>query len=432
MATSDELTPALTESTFRKLAMATWAERVKTGDGAEMPDLPAIDDLATAMNAGDLDDALPEFIDRVAMVMEAFPRRAHDLPGSFLNFVRNSMALSLSGELRRNFNFEDSHQMWLEAREFDDKIKHPLAPLIEAWFRRKPNAPPRTYSAGFFPSRLAGHERKRQAFGLPARLEHREGEQVVLPGFGSKRRMPALPEEFLRLGQLTRGGGRGAKLPLRATLAGVEFAPPLSRNNFYTMPVREFLNRIYPNGYPRGGRWRSELARVAEAQAAARVPYIDSDTGESGSTIPVLIWRIPNTIDGRLRIAVDLPPKSDKGAPITDNLYAYGAKDSRAFYAMLQLSVDWWQPGRTRVPIRKKLGLWAQLTDTQKDAHIERYEPYNREQIIELTAPLTTQRNERLGYQRGILTLKTLNDAGEIVLLPDGKDVWRILPPSAP
>ena len=63
-------------------------------------------------------------------------------------------------------------------------MKHPIAPLIKAWFERKPDAIPREYSAGFIPSRVAVHKRKRQAFGLPARIEHREAEQIVLPGFG--------------------------------------------------------------------------------------------------------------------------------------------------------------------------------------------------------------------------------------------------------
>ena len=319
------------------------------------------------------------------------------------------------------------HVTW-QTEYFSRGVKHPMAPLICAWFERKPDSTPREYGSGFFPSRLAAHERKRTAFGLPARIQRREGEEIALPDFGSDRRMPALPEELLALGKV-RGGGRGAQLPIRATLAGIEFAPPHSRNSFYTMPVRDFLRRLYPSGYPRGRRWYLELARVAEVQAAARVPYRDPDTGQTGTTIPVMIMRIPDSLDGDLRIAVDLPPKSEQGAPITDNLYAYGANNSRAFYALLQLAVDWWQPGKTRIPVSKRRGIWTQLTDSGKKAHIERYEPYDRNQIVELTAPLTTHKTKRNAYLRGMETLNNLNDAGELVLLPDGNDIWRIMPP---
>ena len=142
-----------------------------------------------------------------------------------------------------------------------------------------------------------------------------------------------------------------------------------------------------------------------------------------------MIMRIPDSLDGDLRIAVDLPPKSEQGAPITDNLYAYGANNSRAFYALLQLAVDWWQPGKTRVPVNKRRGIWTQLTDSGKKAHIERYEPYDRNQIVELTAPLTKHKTKRNAYLRGMETLNNLNDAGELVLLPDGNDIWRIMPP---
>ena len=322
---------------------------------------------------------------------------------------------------------DESHELWETLRRYDDKLLHPIAPFIQAWFERKPKTTPRQYGAGFIPSRIAANERKTRAFGLPARMERTEAEHIVLPGFSSDRRMPALPEELLALGKVRRGG-RGAQLPIRATLAGIEFAPPHSRNAFYTMPVRDFLNRVYPNGYPRGGRWQADLARVAEVQATARIPYLDPETREAGSTIPVLLWRIPQSLDGELRIAVDLPPKSDKGAPITDNLYTYGASDSRAFYALLQLAIDWWQPGKTRVPVSKRRGIWTQLTDIQKKAHIERYEPYGRDQIIELTAPLTTYKTKRNAYLRGIETLQKLHSAGEIVLLADGNRMWRILP----
>ena len=400
----------------------------KLDDSLPQPSLSDI--LHAAIEGPDwMQEALEDSLDRLWQMGEEGEDGIYRVSGAAASAgFALARKLHMSSDRHLRHWFEEIHVTWV-ADYRDRGVKHPIAPLIKAWFERKPDAIPREYSAGFIPSRVAVHKRKRQAFGLPARIEHREAEQIVLPGFGSNRRMPALPEELLRLGNLTRGGGRGAKLPLRATLAGIEFAPPNSRNAYYTMPVRDFLNRIYPNGYPRGGRWHSELARVAEAQAAARVPYIDPDTGQSGSTIPVLLWRIPNTLDGHLRIAVDLPPKSDKGAPITDSLYIYGASDSRAFYSLLQLAVDWWQPGKTRVPVNKRRGVWTQLTDIEKRAHIERYDPYDRKDIIGLTAPLTTINEKRKAYQRGIETLGSLNTAGEIVLLPDGDGVWRILPP---
>lgn len=330
-----------------------------------------------------------------------------------------------------------AHNAWLKRRASGKVLKHPVVPIVASWFeeqvRRKPPGRPRDYGAGFLPSRMAAHERD-QKFGLPSRIDEKDvGGTKVLPEFGSERRMPSLPEEFLRLGQVTRGGGHGAHLAIRATLAGIEYAPPDRESGlFYAIPVREFLGRIYPTEFPRGRRWYEALARVAEIQAAARVPYIEPNTGVSGTTIPILLYRIPHSLDGDLSIAVDLPPSSDYGPPITDSLFYYGARNPRAFYALLQLAVDWWQPGRTRVPVSKRPGVWMQLTDSEKSAHVGRYAPYDRKQIVYLTAPLTTQRSQRLAYQRALETLNALHEAGVIVLLPDGRDTFRILPPPPP
>ena len=440
------------EKLFAQLVEAVWKQ---VGNDVEAYKLPTKKAISDGISSGHLDFAFAEHasrLDAMGSVIEC--HRGEGAPGesllsdlSDLSDLLKVLALYRGSELAKQMaqlsdetepapNFgrqflaaqlDESHELWETLRRYDDKLLHPIAPFIQAWFERKPDTTPRDYGAGFIPSRIAANDRKNRAFGLPARMENREVDQIVLPGFGSDRRMPALPEELLALGRVRRGG-RGAQLPIRATLAGIEFAPPHSRNGFYTMPVRDFLNRVYPNGYPRGGRWQAALARVAGIQATARIPYLDPETREAGSTIPVLLWRIPQSLDGELRIAVDLPPKSDKGAPITDSLYTYGASDSRAFYALLQLAIDWWQPGKTRVPVSKRRGIWTQLTDIQKRAHIERYEPYGRDQIIELTAPLSTHKTKRNAYLRGIESLHKLHSAGEIVLLPDGNGMWRILP----
>ena len=433
------------EKLFAQLVEAVWSQ---VGNDLEAYELPTKKTVFDAIIAGHLDSAFAEHASRLDAMASVLECHRSAFAPSDLSYLLIVLALYRGSELAKQMaqlsdetepapNFgrqylahqlDENHELWETLRRYNDKLLHPIAPFIQAWFERKPKTTPRQYGAGFISSRLAANERNTRAFGLPARMERTEAEHIVLPGFGSDRRMPALPEELLALGKV-RSGGRGAQLPIRATLAGIEFAPPHSRNAFYTMPVRDFLNRLYPKGYPRGKRWQADLARVAEAQAGARVPYLDPDTGQSGSTIPIMIMRIPGNIDGDLRIAVDLPPKSDQGAPITDNLYAYGASDSRAFYALLQLTVDWWQPGKTRVPVSKRRGIWTQLTDTKKRAHMERYEPYDRKQIIELTAPLTTKRNQREAYRRGIETLHRLHTAGEIILLPDGDGSWRIRPP---
>ena len=439
----------LPQEVFNELVITTW--RVKVSHRMSgIPDMPVVADFQRSIYTGELDDGLPDFSDRMFAMMKAHLVHCRDENADHCigetRSTHDDLVLILSNEdFLRGLDIDELYTeqskkhiasrlgfyniWWRDLKTRGANLKHPIVPFIQAWFKRKPDRLPREYGAGFMPTRLAAHDRNRRAFGLAARIEQQGNERVVLPGFGSARRMPALPEELLRLGQVTKGG-RGVKLPLRATLAGIEFAPPYSRNGFYSMPVREFLNRIWPGGYPRGGRWYSALVRAAEAQAAGRVPYIDPDTGDSGSTIPVLLWRIPNTVEGELRVAVDLPPKSDQGAPITDNLYTYGATQTRAFYALLQLTVDWWQPGRTRVPVNKRRSIWVQLTDAERKAHTERYEPYNREQIVELTAPLTVRRNMREAYSRGIETLKRLDAAKEIVLLPDGNGTWRIMPPT--
>ena len=440
---------SLSQDVFKELAITTYNVRVKREESG-MPDLPTIPDLQRSICVGEVDEGLPAFRDRVFAMMKAYINNSEgeleNLRAGELEFTRDYILLMLNNEeflcsleiddlyTERSkkaiaLSLDSYHIWWNGLKNQGAEIKHPIAPFIQAWFKRKPDKAPQEYGAGFIPTRLAAHNRTHRRFGLPARIEERQSEQVVMPGFGSDRRMPALPVELLRLGEVSsKGGGRGANLALRATLAGIEFAPPYSRNSYYKMPVRDFLNRIYDNHIPSTRRWNAALRQVRQAQAAAEVPYIDPDTGRSGTVTPVYLGYIPGDLDGNVRILVDLPPKSNQGAPITDTLYYYGRRSSLAFFAMLQLTVDWWQPGKTRVPASRRRGVWVQLADKEKRAHIERYAPFDRDDMIALTTPFTTRKNKPDAYSNAVATLKRLQEAGELILLPDGRDTWRILP----
>ena len=147
----------------------------------------------------------------------------------------------------------------------------------------------------------------------------------------------------------------------------------------------------------------------------------------------LLIHELPRDLDDTtIRLSIALPDGPDKGAPITPRLHEYAATERRAFYAMLQLSYDWWQPGRTRIPSgKRKSNNWAQLTNAEKQSVLDRYGNYDRRGVVDLTQPLTSSKRERDAFTNGMETMASLHRRGELQGIVHGSGNgkrWWFLP----
>ena len=327
------------------------------------------------------------------------------------------------------------------------RAANPLAPLVRAWLNRPRliEGDPTAYGGGFLDTRLAvvNSENRRAGWpSLPFSLAGHfpKGQDttalLVLPGLEAGGARPVqLPPELLALAQDGEGDRRGgAALKMRLWLAGAYYTPPdLWRDGGqYDVSARQMLGLLYPgkDGYPRAGRWQPRLLEASEALDALWMPYVDPKSGKTGAFRPMLFHRIPPDPDESIRVSVDFGPGGGKGPPIDPDIFHYATSSRRAFYALLQLTVEWWQPGLTRVPVgHRKRGLWAQLTDTDKHAVLDRYgPPFDRNGVIDLTAPFCTRKNRRAAFADGMATLRDLESKGKVQIIDASRSEWFFVP----
>ena len=327
------------------------------------------------------------------------------------------------------------------------RAANPLAPLVRAWLNRPRliEGDPTAYGGGFLDTRLAVVNSENRRAGWPSLPFSLAGHfpkgqdttaQMVLPGLEAGGARPVqLPPELLALAQDGEGDRRGgAALKMRLWLAGAYYTPPdLWRDGGqYDVSARQMLGLLYPgkDGYPRAGRWQPRLLEASEALDALWMPYVDPKSGKTGAFRPMLFHRIPPDPDESIRVSVDFGPGGGKGPPIDPDIFHYATSSRRAFYALLQLAVEWWQPGLTRVPVgHRKRGLWAQLTDTDKRAVLDRYgPPFDRNGVIDLTAPFCTRKNRRAAFADGMATLRDLESKGKVQIIDASRSEWFFVP----
>ncbi len=339
--------------------------------------------------------------------------------------------------LPQPLDVEDIHALWLKAERF----KHPLAPFVTAWLER-----PRLVGIDDAADRLpvgvaqVNEGKKRgsvRSFSLPSRIEAQaDGQQVTLASRDfTLCKHPRLPEEFLAIGRVDGNkGGQAVSVAMRVTIAGLALRPLGMQSGSFKVEARHFLNRVFAGrqGIPRGKRWESHMWLASQMLDRAWIPYRSPVTGKARALRLVLIQDLPSDLDDTITLAITLPDGADKGAPIPPRLHEYAATERRAFYTMLQLAYDWWQPGRTRIPKGKRgLNQWTQLTNAEKSSVLNRYGKYDREGVVDLTAPLTTYKRQRDAFTRGMETMTSLMKRGELQIIEHGHGTgktWFFLP----
>ena len=296
----------------------------------------------------------------------------------------------------------------------------PLTPVLAVM--PIPTAASKRLQGRIIPAKLAQvhgpNDRRGRLFTMAGHLNR----QGVLPGFKDLSiPAPSLPVALYDIGAAAAAErrGQGAPLALRLFVEGVLAVPPERRNGqpaALSVPLRELLAWLYPNRRPSPAEYWPRLMAAAEALDAARIEWYDHDTGRGGLWRVVSVGNIPrgpDALDDTVRIIVDLPPGSETGPQVSDNLRRWGVRSGPAYRLLLNLAYQWHDPGRTLVPVRGGAH-WLRVDDPA------RYEYTEDADLVRLVyGPDPAGRlDEQLRGARNAAHL--LADAGEIRILEDG------------
>ena len=315
-----------------------------------------------------------------------------------------------------------------EVRETGQQ-EFPLEPLLQAWINRP--RPAQLSSRSKFriiPARTAmapaGDRREGKFFSIAAHVEHRPNGQFVLPGFQHDRQAPALPLALYDLGLgATEHQGRNpaAPLALRLWVVSILLTRQQDRHGNHPvaleLPLRQLLAELYPGRRPKPNEYWPRLMKAAEALGSpeARVPWYDHELERGGQRHVVLVGDIPRgpgALDDHMQLIVNLPPGSENGPQVSDNLALWGVKSDRAYRTLLNLAYWWFDPGVTARPLGQRADgqgrFWAQ---SQNSGH---YSTMTDAQLVQIVFPTSTKKNFRRLVSDAHKVLLELQVAGEI------------------
>ena len=228
---------------YRALIDAVWRDTGNDGDCPpdKCPEFRQLDNLISTTAWGI--EAREEFFRRWILVEKATDK-TFDGVGSFAHLA---------------------HLAWVEADKLMDGVKHPLAPIIRAWFSGPVEVPPvRDACGNLRGDTIVPRIAMRKSGAATDRLylppayygRDEEGSSIVLPGSGSwnaTSRVPVLPVELYDLGVRAgerRGGRGGAPIPARmlVKLAAAPSACVRYGERFvtYKITLRDIRDTLYP------------------------------------------------------------------------------------------------------------------------------------------------------------------------------------------
>ena len=364
------------------------------------PEAPSAEEFEREILAGHLDEALPEYAEKMSAVLQVFmtpPWRYEDLelPDN-VDQLRADAAAGLA----------IYHGAWKTAVSSNSDLKHPHAGLLEAWYQRRQRVDPVHRLDGIAPrfDTVRDIRTDPEAFStLPDLVGSHGVITQYLPGFEPAPRT-IVPAPILMLYE--GGGGRYVRRARPAPLAlrllyEVLMSVPLDRRetrSFLEVKLRDIRDWLYPSiERPDGARRTSykpskHLALIQ--QAIHEVHNLRVEVIPTGHTVPTL-WlpvsarTMPTRhLDSAASFEVYLPPGGGRGALVDRRaLRLLGLKSALMYRAYIGLSYFWDHYGRTE----------------------------NGKRAIESTRPVVL-RNER-GHM--------LNRAGEIILDSSGKPSLR-------
>ncbi len=339
--------------------------------------------------------------------------------------------------MRIKWSIPDLAARWKHLDHVQRPSEFPLVPLVRAWWHsRPPTATLCTRETGrIFPAKLAmASPTDSRAGNLFSHAAHVGEDQMVFLGFQTERTAPALPLHLydLGLGKAHAEKATGAPLPLRIFVESILAISQEDRRGdgpvTIAITLRDFLKRLYPGRRrPRPKEYWPRLISAAEAldSLEARVPWYDPDAGHGGLRRMVTVRDLPNgpgALDDLVGIMVDLPPGSQNGPQISDNLGWWGLKHRREYRALLNLAYWWHHPGQTVRPVGRRAGgqghHWQRTTDP---AH---YPAISDSKLVEIVFPTSARSRTRNLLSEARKVFKNLEKAGELRILDK-----KVLPP---
>ena len=273
----------------------------------------------------------------------------------------------LDAKVRAVLNVEGVHELW---RDAGPQPRHPLAPLVRAWWKRPQHMEADTHPDAILPAGTLQHAPSSATYrSLEVGVDRtREPEQFELayPGGPGKVapetvQLDLLPAEhadvpvtpllladaagFSELQQ-----GRGARLDKRIFLYALAAMPMSARcpGGGYTWEptLEEIRNLLWPKS-PRTGKssWKPSKHYRALYQALDAVNLAKVELPNRELWLPVRTWRQPDprNLDSRALIEIALPPGGAIGGPQLDRAgwIADGTLSDPAFDLRLSLAWLW-------------------------------------------------------------------------------------------
>lgn len=366
MAASDVRNP-LTDELFHELAAATW-RHLHEGD-KKLPKMPTRDDLESALRNGDLDDAISEFNDRIEAALDA---TAPDPDMPVINTGKPFTRMVVPGldmmnlidktptEIVRFFitaNFDAHHDLWYEAKQINNEIKHPIAPFVEEWFKLPARIEPERKRVGILPSSLKGARVLEFLPGLApeeAPLGN-QGQEAMLPGLASIEGTivpTAIVQTWARGGGTELNRGRGAPLSKRIfyeVLTEMSFdARRIPGRKHIILTLRDLRDWLYPReeGKRHNFRPQRDIEKIRDAlwevdQMRIKVIPPGDKAPTNWRVIDVRAFPDPH-LDSRVEFYIELPPGSSGGALIDRHaMRRYGLVSAPQHSASLGLAYYW-------------------------------------------------------------------------------------------
>ena len=373
MAVSSSVLTPIPENVFKELCTATWEERIQKDYGGDMPTMPSFEEVKEAVASGELDEGLPEFFERLNLVLHGDASSPYDpgwepsvsLPG-FGILTAMVVNTALDGSWDDVLRFRDVvvapglvafHNIWKEKHETNSSLKHPFVSLIEAWFKLPSQIEPERKRVGILPSSLRGARALEYLPGLApeeAPLGN-QGQEAMLPGLASIEGTivpTAIVQTWARGGGTELNRGRGAPLSKRIfyeVLTEMSFdARRIPGRKHIILTLRDLRDWLYPreDGKRHNFRPQRDIEKIRDA--LWEVDQMRIKVIPPGDKVPTN-WRVIDVrafpdphLDSRVEFYIELPPGSSGGALI--DRYAmrrYGLVSAPQHSASLGMAYYW-------------------------------------------------------------------------------------------